>query len=47
MLSLATIWGFLESFDMVRHIPAYYVSVVWFGGLGVGACVNKLTIGRG
>jgi hypothetical protein len=46
-LSLATIWGFLESFDLVGHIPAYAVSVLWFGGLGLGSCVNKLTIGRG
>ena len=46
-LSLATIWGFLESFDLVRHIEVYYVSVLWFGGLGLGACVNKLTLGRG
>ncbi|MBS0477861.1 MAG: hypothetical protein JSR79_00995 [Proteobacteria bacterium] len=45
MLSLATVWGFLESFDMVSHIPAYYASVIWFGGLGIGGCVNKLTFG--
>ena len=44
-LSLATIWGFLESFGLVGHIDAYYVAVVWFGGLGVGACMNKLTLG--
>ncbi|MBN8813911.1 MAG: hypothetical protein J0J06_00525 [Sphingomonas sp.] len=47
MLSLATIWGFLESFDMVSHIPAYWASVLWFAGLGIGAFINKLTIGRG
>jgi hypothetical protein len=47
MLSLATIWGFLESFDMVSHIPAYYASVLWFAGLGIGGCINKLTLGRG
>jgi hypothetical protein len=44
-LSLATIWGFLESFDLVNHIDAYYVAVLWFGGLGLGACMNKLTLG--
>jgi len=44
-LSLATIWGFLESFGLIGHIDAYYVAVVWFGGLGVGACMNKLTLG--
>ncbi|QNA82684.1 hypothetical protein G4G27_00675 [Sphingomonas sp. So64.6b] len=43
-LSLATIWGFLESFDLVGHIDAYYVAVLWFGGLGLGACMNKLML---
>lgn len=46
-LSLATIWGFLESFGLVGHIESYYVAVLWFGGLGLGACINKLTLGRG
>jgi len=44
-LSIATVWGFLESFDLVNHVDAYYIAVLWFGGLGFGACVNKLTIG--
>jgi len=44
-LSLATIWGFLESFELVGHVDAYYVSVVWFGGLGLGACINRITLG--
>ena len=46
-LSLATIWGFLESFELVEHVQSYYVAVLWFGGLGLGACANKLTLGRG
>lgn len=37
-LSLSTIWGFLEGYDLVGHLPAYIWSVVWIGGLGVGAC---------
>ncbi|MBN8806787.1 MAG: hypothetical protein J0I47_00900 [Sphingomonas sp.] len=45
-LSIATIWGFLESFDLVGHVPVYWVSVLWFGGLGLGACANKLTAGK-
>ena len=44
-LSAATIWGFLESFELVDHIDAYYVAVLWFGGLGLGACINRLTLG--
>jgi hypothetical protein len=44
-LTVATIWGFLESFDLVGHADAYYVAVLWFGGLGLGSCMNKLTVG--
>jgi hypothetical protein len=44
-LSVATIWGFLESFELVDHVDAYYIAVLWFGGLGLGACMNKVTIG--
>jgi hypothetical protein len=44
-LSVATIWGFLESFEVAGHIDSYYIAVVWFVGLGVGAVVNKLTYG--
>jgi hypothetical protein len=46
-LSIATVWGFLESFELVQHVESYYVAVLWFGGLGLGSCVNKLTLGRG
>lgn len=40
-LSVATIWGFLESFDLVAHLDSYWVAVAWFGGLGLGECVNR------
>ncbi|MFL6862711.1 MAG: hypothetical protein ACJ8DZ_06905 [Allosphingosinicella sp.] len=46
-LSAATIWGFLESFDLVGHVESFYVAVLWFGGLGLGACMNKLTVAKG
>ena len=45
-LSLATMWGFLESFDLVFHLDAYWVAVAWFGGLGLGQCVNHLIARR-
>jgi hypothetical protein len=44
-LSAATIWGFLENFDLVGHIDAYYIAVVWFFGLGIGSLINKVTLG--
>lgn len=46
-LSIATIWGFLESFELVHHIESFYVAVLWFGGLGLGSVANRLTSGRG
>ena len=46
-LGAATIWGFLEAFGLAPHFDAYVWAIVWFAGLGLGACVNKLTIGRG
>ena len=44
-LSLATIWGFLDNFQLVGHIDGYWIIVVWFFGLGIGGVVNKLTLG--
>ncbi len=42
-LSVATAWGFLESFDLVGHFDAYWIAVIWFVGQGVGAVVNRLS----
>jgi hypothetical protein len=44
-LSLATIWGFLENFELVRHIPAFYWAIAWFAGFGIGGFINRLTLG--
>jgi len=44
-LSLATTWGFLESFGLAGHIEAFYIAVVWFLGLGLGSIYNRLTLG--
>ncbi len=45
-LSAASVWGFLENFDLVGHVDGYYVVIAWFFGLGLGRVVNKLTIGE-
>jgi hypothetical protein len=42
MLVVATIWGFLEEFGLVAHLPAYWTFIVWCFGLGVGALWSKL-----
>jgi len=46
-MSAAAIWGFLENYDLVPHIVSYWWAIIWFGGLGVGALVNWLTVGSG
>ena len=43
-LSIATVWGFLESFELVAHVEAYWVSILWFGGLGLGSLANRLSM---
>ena len=44
-LSIATVWGFLESFGLVSHVESYNVAILWFGGLGLGALANRVTGG--
>lgn len=39
-LTAATIWGFLEGFELVPHVVGYVWPVVWLGALGLGACLN-------
>jgi hypothetical protein len=44
-LTLVTIWGFLENLELVPHVDAFYVAVLWFIGLGFGSLFNRLTLG--
>jgi hypothetical protein len=46
-LTLVTVWGFLETLLLVPHVEAFYVAVLWFAGLGLGSCVNWLTMRDG
>lgn len=38
----ATIWGFLEGFELLPHMVGYAWPIVWFARLGLGSCVNTL-----
>ncbi len=40
-LSLATIWGFLDVFDVVPRVPLYCVAILWFFCLGAAGAVLK------
>ncbi|MEO7634065.1 MAG: hypothetical protein ABIS38_00280 [Sphingomicrobium sp.] len=42
-LSVATVYGFLENFGLVRHIDAFYLTMLYFIGMGVGAAVNRVS----
>ena len=44
-LTVATLWGFLEDFALAPHVPVWYATPLFFVGLGLGALVNKLTLG--
>jgi hypothetical protein len=41
-LSVATVWGFLEDFRLVAHVPAYWGFVVFCGALGLARCLIKV-----
>lgn len=42
---VATVYGFLEMYGLVPHAEAFYLTWLFFIGLGIGAIVNKLTLG--
>ncbi|MBT8137449.1 MAG: hypothetical protein KJO54_10590 [Gammaproteobacteria bacterium] len=44
-LSFATVWGFLEEFELVAHLKPLYFVVMWFVGFAFGGLVNRLTHG--
>jgi hypothetical protein len=41
-MTAATFWGFLEGFNLLPHLVGYAWPILWFAGLGLGTCVNKL-----
>ena len=42
MLCVTSIWGFLDQFDQVPHMPMYWAFIIWCVGLGVGTAVNEM-----
>jgi len=46
MLTVATIWGFLERFGLVSHVDASWAGFLWVFGFGVGRVVNRLKFGE-
>jgi len=44
-LAGASVWGSLEMFDLVPHVDAFYIVVLWAAGLFVGQLSNRITHG--
>jgi hypothetical protein len=42
LMALATVWGFLETFGVVKHVPAWAAVPVWAIGLGVAQLWRKV-----
>ncbi|HUD28881.1 MAG TPA: hypothetical protein VMQ93_08420 [Novosphingobium sp.] len=41
LLAVATVWGFLETFALVPHVPGWAAVPVWAIGLALGTFVNR------
>lgn len=41
----AAIWGFLETYDIVSAVPAFWWPTLWLAGVGIGAIFNKVKYG--
>jgi len=42
MLAVSCVWGFLESFGQVPHVPAYWAFITWCAGLAIGSIYNEV-----
>jgi hypothetical protein len=40
LLTVATVWGFFEQFDLVPHAPTWLAFPVFAVGLGIATCVR-------
>ena len=43
--TLAAIWGFLETYNIVEPVAAFWWPTIWCLGLGIGAVFNKIKYG--
>ncbi|MDO7844491.1 hypothetical protein [Sphingomonas immobilis] len=41
-LSVATVWGFLQAYDLIERVDGYWVVVLWYFGLGLGSVANAV-----
>ena len=46
-ISIACVWGTLETFGLVPHVEAFYILVLWAAGVLVGMVANVISHGAG
>ena len=44
-MAVASVWGTLEMFELVPHVAAFYIVMLWAIGIFVGMIVNRITHG--
>jgi hypothetical protein len=44
-MSIVAVWGFLESFGFVTHVPGFLIIGLWAVGMAIGAVSNRITHG--
>jgi hypothetical protein len=44
-MAAASVWGTLEMFDLVQHVGAFYIVVLWTVGIFIGMIANRITHG--
>jgi hypothetical protein len=47
LLAIASIWGLLEFYTSVPHLPVFFAFPIWCLGLTAGQLVNRFTLGAG
>ena len=43
--TLAAVWGFLETYEQVEAVAAFWWPTLWCVGIGIGAIANKVKYG--
>jgi hypothetical protein len=44
-MAVASVWGTLEMFDLVPHVEAFYIVILWALGIFLGMLVTRITHG--
>jgi hypothetical protein len=44
-LTVASVWGFLEEYELVGHVESFWVFVIWCFSLPVGMIITRITHG--